>query len=357
MTSSNTLYISKEIKELRKGPELSLIVRAKDEDVRRCRAIILGPPDTPYSEGFFEFSIKFGREYPNRSPEVRLVTTNGGRTRFNPNLYADGKVCLSILGTWRAEKNEEWSSAHGLETLLISIQSLMSSNPYENEPGFEDDHTDGQKKEAKAYIAKITHETIRIAVCSRLEEVLCLAGPLRREGEATSEASESKDDLTDDEDGGPFDDFLKSRFLWYHHSYLETIEKTSNLPEGGSGRKPGSAFTYVQFEDHHNEMAGSFNWPDLNVRIKKIHTAINDETAQWKTQGNLQRTLLRKVIINVACPKKVFKNFNANLPKHITFKPTSSVSLPNTAKAILQSSSSYATVIHSPGISLSSGVQ
>ena len=24
----------------------------------------------------------------------------GNAVRFNPNLYAEGKVCLSILGTW-----------------------------------------------------------------------------------------------------------------------------------------------------------------------------------------------------------------------------------------------------------------
>jgi len=29
-----------------------------------------------------------------------LMTTGGGTCRFNPNFYANGKVCLSILGTW-----------------------------------------------------------------------------------------------------------------------------------------------------------------------------------------------------------------------------------------------------------------
>jgi ubiquitin-protein ligase len=28
--------------------------------------------------------------------------------RCNPNLYEDGKVCLSILGTWQGEKSESW---------------------------------------------------------------------------------------------------------------------------------------------------------------------------------------------------------------------------------------------------------
>lgn len=57
--------------------------------------------------------------------------------------------------TWRGERGEEWSSAQGLESILISIQSLMSSNPYENEPGFEDAKEPHDKKNQKDYIAKV----------------------------------------------------------------------------------------------------------------------------------------------------------------------------------------------------------
>ena len=40
-----------------------------------------------------------------------MTTTSGGQVRFNPNLYSTGKVCLSILGTWRAEHSgEQWSA-------------------------------------------------------------------------------------------------------------------------------------------------------------------------------------------------------------------------------------------------------
>lgn len=86
---------------------------------------------------------------------MQAKTTNGGRTRFNPNIYAGGKVCLSILGTWRGEPGEEWSSAQGLESILLSIQSLMSSNPFENEPGFENANTSEDKKQQAQYVAKV----------------------------------------------------------------------------------------------------------------------------------------------------------------------------------------------------------
>jgi ubiquitin-conjugating enzyme E2 Z len=57
--------------------------------------------------------------------------------------------------TWRGERGEEWSSAQGLESILISIQSLMSSNPYHNEPGFEESNADGDKKHQKEYVEKV----------------------------------------------------------------------------------------------------------------------------------------------------------------------------------------------------------
>lgn len=62
--------------------------------------------------------------------------------------------------TWRGERGEEWSSAQGLESILLSIQSLMSSNPYENEPGFEDANDSSDKKNQKDYVEKVLITTI-----------------------------------------------------------------------------------------------------------------------------------------------------------------------------------------------------
>lgn len=76
------------------------------------------------------------------------------------------RVCISSSGhpqilirhrTWQGEKGEEWSSAQGLESVLISIQSLMSSNPYENEPGYEAPTDDPERQRDMAnYIAKVS---------------------------------------------------------------------------------------------------------------------------------------------------------------------------------------------------------
>mmetsp|Transcript_28068 Transcript_28068/g.74049 ORF Transcript_28068/g.74049 Transcript_28068/m.74049 type:complete len:197 (+) Transcript_28068:102-692(+) len=93
-----------------------------DDDLMNWESLVLGPALSPYAFGFFTFRIQFPEEYPSCAPHVTFLTTGGGKTRFNPNLYADGKVCLSILGTWRGESGEQWSSVQNCQSLMVSIQ-------------------------------------------------------------------------------------------------------------------------------------------------------------------------------------------------------------------------------------------
>jgi ubiquitin-protein ligase len=54
------------------------------------KALIIGPEGTPYENGCFLFDILLPINYNQGSPLVKSMTTNGGRYRFNPNLYACG---------------------------------------------------------------------------------------------------------------------------------------------------------------------------------------------------------------------------------------------------------------------------
>ena len=82
----------------------------------------------------FLFDIFLPDEYPRVPPKMQFLTTGGGQIRFNPNLYADGKVCLSLLGTWAGPSWVPGEST--LLQLLLSIQSqIFVSDPYFNEPG------------------------------------------------------------------------------------------------------------------------------------------------------------------------------------------------------------------------------
>ena len=42
--------------------------------------------------------------------------------RLNPNLYENGKVCVSLLGTWSGKGSEKWTTNSNMLQLLVSIQ-------------------------------------------------------------------------------------------------------------------------------------------------------------------------------------------------------------------------------------------
>jgi ubiquitin-protein ligase len=79
----------------------SIFLRYDKDKMNFMRALIFGASETPYAHGAFIFDIFFGENFPKEPPQVKLVTTGNALVRFNPNLYSCGKVCLSLLGTWR----------------------------------------------------------------------------------------------------------------------------------------------------------------------------------------------------------------------------------------------------------------
>eukprot|EP00892_Ulva_mutabilis_P008582 jgi/Ulvmu1/6096/UM027_0074.1 len=121
------------------APAASVFVRSDEERLDVVRSCITGPEDTPYAHGLFFFDALFPQDYPAIPPLLLLETTGGGRVRFNPNLYADGKVCLSLLGTWHGSASEKWDpAASSLWQVLVSIQAMVFvPDPYFNEPNVE----------------------------------------------------------------------------------------------------------------------------------------------------------------------------------------------------------------------------
>jgi ubiquitin-protein ligase len=143
-TSINSQQMSKLQKEFKilknsiiLSQDASIFFMAEKDNINKMRFIISGPKNTPYEYGLFIFNMTIPMNYPSKPPFVRLSNTGG--KRFNPNLYDSGKVCLSLLGTWKGDKGESWNSETStFYQLLISIQSqILIDEPYFNEPGYE----------------------------------------------------------------------------------------------------------------------------------------------------------------------------------------------------------------------------
>jgi ubiquitin-protein ligase len=151
----------------------SIIFRISKKYFNMISIIIVGPKDTPYHNGLFEFHATFPENFPKDPPNVLIETNGNGKVRFNPNLYeGKGKVCLSLLGTWRGEAGEEWNSKHStLLQVLISIQSLiLVDEPYYNEPGWEKQmNTSEGKRKSFDYKDNIRLQTIKWAINNQIK--------------------------------------------------------------------------------------------------------------------------------------------------------------------------------------------
>lgn len=143
-----------------------IYVHFNDKNILNAKALIIGPDETPYKNGFYFFDINYTDKYPQEPPKVLLCTLNK-RTRFNPNLYTGGKVCLSILGTW---SGPGWTPCLSTCEVLLSIQSLMNKNPIVNEPGYEN-LTIENSPEARKYIKLLEFHNHLIAIVQMIENI------------------------------------------------------------------------------------------------------------------------------------------------------------------------------------------
>lgn len=149
----------------------SVFVRCDEERLDIMKVLITGPADTPYANGCFEFDVYFPQDYPSSPPLVNLETTGGHSVRFNPNLYNDGKVCLSILNTWHGRPEEKWNpQTSSFLQVLVSVQSLiLVAEPYFNEPGYERSRgTPSGTQSSREYDGNIRQATVKWAMLEQI---------------------------------------------------------------------------------------------------------------------------------------------------------------------------------------------
>lgn len=92
-------------------------------------AYVKGPEDSVYRHKLVKLQFEIPDTYPLVPPVVKFIQHSGAR--IHPNLYVEGKVCLSILGTW---PGEPWAFGMKCDSVLITIRSLLDNNPYLHEP-------------------------------------------------------------------------------------------------------------------------------------------------------------------------------------------------------------------------------
>ncbi|KAL2899040.1 Ubiquitin-conjugating enzyme E2 7 [Bienertia sinuspersici] len=143
--SQASLLLQKQLKDLCKNPVDGFSAGLVDENnLFEWSVTVIGPPDTLYEGGFFNAIMSFPPNYPNSPPQVRFTSEI-----WHPNVYADGRVCISILhppgddpnGYELASEAMESSSyvlnekleniyelfVTDVESIVLSIISMLSS--------------------------------------------------------------------------------------------------------------------------------------------------------------------------------------------------------------------------------------
>lgn len=146
-----------DIKEIMKNPlkDHGIFYKHDEENMLKGYVLIVPGEGTPYSYGYFMFKLKFPPNYPYSPPKATYVTNNG-KTRFHPNYYASGKVCLSLLNTWRGE---EWSSCNTISSILLHMASIFTDKALLHEPGIRENHA-----YVKTYDLCIAYQTMKTAI-------------------------------------------------------------------------------------------------------------------------------------------------------------------------------------------------
>ena len=123
MSKTNKRRLQKDIVDIIKEPltDNGIYYAHDEENMLKGYAIIFGPDDCIYRYGGYCFEFKFPYDYPFSPPKLKYIT-NDNLTRFHPNLYRNGKVCISILNTW---KGEQWTSCQSIKSVLLMLVTLL----------------------------------------------------------------------------------------------------------------------------------------------------------------------------------------------------------------------------------------
>jgi len=128
--SNSTLLLRRQLLELTKRPVEGFSAGLVDEsNILEWEIIIIGPPDTLYEGGILKTRLTFPPEFPLLPPKMKFTTE-----MWHPNVYPNGDLCISILHPpgedqyGYEDSGERWLPVHTVESILVSVISLLSSD-------------------------------------------------------------------------------------------------------------------------------------------------------------------------------------------------------------------------------------
>jgi len=128
MSASAIKLLQNQLKRIYSEPVEGFTVEVPDENnLTEWKIYLEGPKETPYEGGVFQMVMNFPADYPMSPPTLRFVSEF-----WHPNVYPDGRVCISILHPPIADEmsgelpEERWLPTQTVPTVILSIMSLLS---------------------------------------------------------------------------------------------------------------------------------------------------------------------------------------------------------------------------------------
>jgi len=150
------LLLARQLKQLQKNSDGFSVGLVDDKNLYEWQVIVEGPTDTLYEGGYFQANLKFPPEFPSKPPTM-IFTTPGF---WHPNVYKDGKVCISILHeakedafNQRESIDEKWRPILSIEAVIVSVMSMLSEPNFGSPANI--DASVMWKKEPEVYKKKI----------------------------------------------------------------------------------------------------------------------------------------------------------------------------------------------------------
>ncbi|KAK4987761.1 hypothetical protein LTR66_006886 [Elasticomyces elasticus] len=176
--------IQKELRILHTSLPQDVFVRTWDSRLDLLRVLIVGPVETPYEYAPFLIDLYLGDDFPNSPPQAFFHSWSSGGGEMghgpvNPNLYEDGKICLSLLGTWDASaKSENWSPNNStvLQVLVSLLGLVLVREPYYNEAGYDILTSNPSTRQASNLYTERTYIRARAFILHALTHPLAVEG-------------------------------------------------------------------------------------------------------------------------------------------------------------------------------------
>jgi len=154
--------LARHLKDCQKNADGFSVGLVDDDNLYTWNVVLEGPEGTLYEGGYFQATLTFPEEFPNKPPKMKFLTPGF----WHPNVYSDGTVCISILHEAKEDEfnpeermDEKWRPILSVEAILVSVLSMLSDPNFASPANIDasvewKDDQEGYKKRIRALVRK-----------------------------------------------------------------------------------------------------------------------------------------------------------------------------------------------------------